>query len=180
MQSNIIEYSIHQSKDKDSTEVRLCTHKVIKCNITSCDQTMNESDVMVKIHTRYHQYNQNWKYKATVQSTIHIKVPKRFPKWNSRTFQGLIKDKFTFFKHYGIIIWLIVNMFFCDEITCYTPNYNIHHWKCGHYFSRPYKVIFKHFSRKIANFQDRLKNQALFKTVVKFKHFSRSVGTMHM
>ena len=48
------------------------------------------------------------------------------------------------------------------------------------YFSSPYKVIFKNFSRKIANFQDRLKNQALFKTEFKFKHFSRSVGTMDL
>ena len=50
----------------------------------------------------------------------------------------------------------------------------------GHYFPSLLKVIFKHFSRKITNFQGRLKNQALFKTVVKFKHFSRSVGTMSL
>ena len=37
------------------------------------------------------------------------------------------------------------------------------------------KVIFKHFSGNIVTFQGRLKNQALFKTAVKFKHFSRSV-----
>ena len=45
-------------------------------------------------------------------------------------------------------------------------------------FFKPITVIFKHFSRKIVNFQGRLKIQALFKTVVKFKHFSRSVGTI--
>ena len=48
----------------------------------------------------------------------------------------------------------------------------------GPYFSSPLNVLFKHFSRKIANFQGKLKNQALFKRTVKFKHFSRSVGTM--
>ena len=48
----------------------------------------------------------------------------------------------------------------------------------GTFFSSPWKVIFKHFPRKIANFQIRLKNQALFKTAIKFKQFTRSVGTM--
>ena len=48
----------------------------------------------------------------------------------------------------------------------------------GAYIFQDHKVIFKHFSRKISHFQGRLKNQALFKTAFKFKHFSRSVGTM--
>ena len=48
----------------------------------------------------------------------------------------------------------------------------------GAYFFQDHKVIFKHFSRKISHFQGRLQNQALFKTAFKFKHFSRSVGTM--
>ena len=48
----------------------------------------------------------------------------------------------------------------------------------GAYIFQDQKVIFKHFSRKISHFQGRLKNQALFKTAFKFKHFSRSVGTM--
>ena len=60
------------------------------------------------------------------------KVPTLFPKWNSRNFQGLIKDKITFFKHYLMVIWCIVNAFLCDEITCHTPNYNICHWKMHH------------------------------------------------
>ena len=46
-------------------------------------------------------------------------------------------------------------------------------------FFKPIKSNLQHFSRKIANFQGRLKNQTLFKTAIKFKHFSRSVGTMH-
>ena len=41
--------------------------------------------------------------------------PTLFPIWNSRTFQGLIKDKIIIFKHYCIIIWCIVNAFFCDK-----------------------------------------------------------------
>ena len=48
----------------------------------------------------------------------------------------------------------------------------------GAYIFQDYKVIFKHFSMKISYFQGRLKSQALFKTAFKFKHFSRSVGTM--
>ena len=46
------------------------------------------------------------------------------------------------------------------------------------YIFQDHKVIFKHFSRKISHFQGRLKNQTIFKTAFKFKHFSRSVGTM--
>ena len=46
----------------------------------------------------------------------------------------------------------------------------------GIYFFKPTKVIFKQFSRKKNDkFQGRLENQAVFKTVFKFKHFSRSV-----
>ena len=33
------------------------------------------------------------------------KVPTHFPKWNSETFYGLIKDKITFCKLYSILIW---------------------------------------------------------------------------
>ena len=68
---------------------------------------------------------------ANVDPDLYCKVPTLFPKWNSRTFQGLIMDKITFFKHYQMVIWYIVNVFFCDEITSHTPNYNIHHWKHG-------------------------------------------------
>ena len=35
-------------------------------------------------------------------------------------------DKLTFFKHYGIIIWHIVNALLYDEITCHTLSHNIH------------------------------------------------------
>ena len=54
-------------------------------------------------------------------------VPTLFQKWNSRTFQGLNEDKITFFKHYCIVIWCIVNALFCAEITCHTLNCNIRH-----------------------------------------------------
>ena len=63
----------------------------------------------------------------TVWKCALIKVPTLFQKWNSWTFQGLIKDKITFYKHYQIVIWCIVNALFCDRIS--TPNYNIHHGK---------------------------------------------------
>ena len=43
------------------------------------------------------------------------------------TFQGLFKGTITFFKHYRIIIWCIVNALLCDEIACHTPNYSIRH-----------------------------------------------------
>ena len=43
------------------------------------------------------------------------------------TFQGLFKDKITFFKHYRIVIWCIVNTLLCDEIACHTPNYSTRH-----------------------------------------------------
>ena len=58
---------------------------------------------------------------AVLKSTKTVrKVPTLFPKWNSRNFQGLIKDKITFFKHYQIALWYIVNnlYFFWDDITC--------------------------------------------------------------
>ena len=43
------------------------------------------------------------------------------------TFQGLFKDKITFFKRYRIVIWCIVNILLCDEIACHTPNYSTRH-----------------------------------------------------
>ena len=61
---------------------------------------------------------------------IHM-VPTLFPKRNSRTFQGLIKDKAAFFKHYRIVIWCIVNAVLCGEITCHTSNFNIHQKRYG-------------------------------------------------
>ena len=48
--------------------------------------------------------------------TVSIMVPTLFPKLNSRTFQGLIKDNITFVKHYRIVIRCIANAFFCAEI----------------------------------------------------------------
>ena len=53
------------------------------------------------------------------------KVPTLFQKRNSRTFQGLFKDKITFFKHYRIVIWCIVNALFSNEIICHKPNLQI-------------------------------------------------------
>ena len=50
----------------------------------------------------------------------------RFPHFFRNEIQGLFKEKITFFKHYRIIIWHIVNALFGDEITCRTPNCNIH------------------------------------------------------
>ena len=52
------------------------------------------------------------------------KVPTPFQKWNSRTFQGLSKDKITFFKHYQKVIWHVVWVLFCDELTCHIPYCN--------------------------------------------------------
>ena len=43
------------------------------------------------------------------------------------TFQGLFKDKITFFKHYRIDIWCIVSALLCDEIACHTPKYSARH-----------------------------------------------------
>ena len=45
----------------------------------------------------------------------------------SRTYQG----QNYIFKHYRIVIWCIVNVFLCDEISCHTSNFNIHHRKYG-------------------------------------------------
>ena len=56
-----------------------------------------------------------------------VRFPHFFQIWNSMTYQGFIKKKITLFKHYRIVIWCIVNALFCVEITCHTPNYNIHH-----------------------------------------------------
>ena len=72
-------------------------------------------------------------------------------------------DKITVFKHYGIAILHIVDALFCDKM-CKITHKEIR--LCGAYIFQDHKVIFKHFSKKICHFQGRLKNQALFKTVV--------------
>ena len=46
-----------------------------------------------------------------VANLQYDKAPTLFQKWNSSTFQGLFTDKITFFKHYRITIWRIVNTF---------------------------------------------------------------------
>ena len=56
----------------------------------------------------------------------HVGVPTLFQKWISRIFQGLSKDKITFFKHYRTVFWQIVWLLFCDKLTCHTPNCNIY------------------------------------------------------
>ena len=56
----------------------------------------------------------------------HVEVPTLFQKWISRIFQGLSKDKITFFKHYRTVFWQIVWLLFCDKLTCHTPNCNIY------------------------------------------------------
>ena len=80
-------------------------------------------------------------------NSVHRQGSQTFPKWNSRTFQWPIKDKITFFKHCRIVIWCIVNAFFCDKTTYHIPNYNIHHgktWITG-------SVVTGHLTTKLPN-----------------------------
>ena len=62
--------------------------------------------------------NGHFLLKMTVNVYIHLYTTpmsciSRFPhfqKWNSRTFQGVIRDKIIFFKHNWIVMWCIVNV----------------------------------------------------------------------
>ena len=50
----------------------------------------------------------------------------RLPHFFINEIQGLSKAKITYFKHYRIVFLCIVNVLFCDEISCHTLNCNIH------------------------------------------------------